>query len=293
MLVDPSATPAVTLMCTGTGFPTRSAASIAGLSQVRPHVAFAPGGWPQWAAGDYWAPDLEHVGDQYLLYYSARLRGARRHCIGVAVSDSPEGGFRDLGEPLIDEGGAGAIDPALLTVDDELFLFYKHEGNPSIISGRLLGPDGLEVAGPEVELLVSRPAGWEQGVIEGPAPIVLNNTTYVLYSEGHYYSPGYSEGEAELAADALGLDPLRPYTRVSTTPVLHGRGPWVGTAGGSIVDDGSQLLLAYAAFRPGQPSLRRLLFIRKLAPEAGVLRPVGPAQEIRLLGPWETVTLSG
>src|SRR5437764_8745107 len=70
ILIDDSAANAVTLMCTGQGFPTRSAASIGGLSHARPHAAFAPGGWPQWAGGRYWAPDLEHVGDQYLLYFS-------------------------------------------------------------------------------------------------------------------------------------------------------------------------------------------------------------------------------
>jgi arabinan endo-1,5-alpha-L-arabinosidase len=288
ILIDHSAVTAVTLMCTGQGFPTRSAATIDGLSHARPHAAFASGGWPRWAAGRYWAPDLERVGDQYLLYYSARLRTGRRHGIGVALSGRPDGGFRDLGEPLIDVGRAGAIDPALLTVDGQLFLFYKREGHPSMIVGRLLSSDGLQVAGPEVVLLRSRPAGWEHGVVEGPAPVIVGDTAYLIYSEGHYYSPGYAEGEAVLAWDPLGpyspTGPLGPYRRVSTTPVLHGRGHWVGTAGGSIVVDGSQLLLAYAAFRPGQPSLRRLLFIRELDVEAGVLRPVGPAQEIRLHG---------
>jgi len=288
ILIDDSAANAVTLMCTGQGFPTRSAATIGGLSHARPHAAFAPGGWPQWAGGRYWAPDLEHVGDQYLLYFSARLRGRRRHGIGVALSDSPDGGFHDLGEPLIDEGHAGAIDPALLTVGAQLFLFYKREGHPSIIFGRLLSADGLQVAGPEVELLRSRPAGWEHGVVEGPAPIVLDNNTYLLYSEGHYYSPGYAEGEAVLAGDPLGPyspGPLGLYRRVSTMPVLHGGGPWLGTGGGSIVVDGSQLLLAYAAFRPAEQSLRRLLFVRELRLKAGILRPVGRAREIRLHGP--------
>jgi hypothetical protein len=289
ILIDHSATAAVTLMCTGQGFPTRSAATIGGLSHARPHAAFASGGWPQWADGRYWAPDLEHVGDQYLLYYSARLRGGRRHCIGVAVSDSPDDGFRDVGGPLIDERPAGAIDPALLTLGDQLFLFYKHEGNPSSIVGRALSADGLQVAGPEVELLRSRPAGWEHGVVEGPAPIELGNTTYLLYSEGRYYSPGYAEGEAVLSSDPLAPyspgGPLGPYRRVSTTPVLRRSGPWVGTAGGAVVVNGSQLLIAYAAFRPGQQSLRRLLFIRRLGLDAGILRPVGPAREIRLHGP--------
>ena len=283
MLVDHWAQPTVTLMCTGNGFPTRSASSIRQLSEARPHAAFAIGGWPTWTHGGLWAPDLEHVGDQYLLYYSARLRSSRRHCLGLAVSDQPDGGFRDLGAPLVDDGPDAAIDPALLSVDGQLILFYKLSGAvgaPSFIVGRLLSADGLTVVGPEVALLQSRPRGWEHRVVEGPAPIQVGDTTYLLYSEGRYYLSGYAEGEAERTGDPLG-----PFSRMSTAPVLRGGGRWVGTGGGSIVLDGSRMLLAYAAFRPGEPTLRRLLLVRELAFADGAVRPVGRPQEIRLRGP--------
>jgi beta-xylosidase len=284
MLIDQPPQPAVTLMCTGGGIPTRSAPSLTGLSDVRPHAAFAPGGRPGWAGGGFWAPDLEHVGGQYLLYYSARLGSTRRHCIGLAVSDRPDGGFRDIGVPLVDERSESTIDPALLSVGDQLVLFYKRSRNaagaPSFIVGRLLSPDGLTVVGPEVELLRSKPRGWEHRVVEGPAPIQFGDTTYLLYSEGRYYLRGYAEGEAERTGDPLG-----PYTRVSTAPVLRGNAHWAGTGGGSIVLDGSQMLLAYAAFRPGPKKLRRLLFIRELVFADGAVRPTGSTQQIRLRGP--------
>jgi hypothetical protein len=160
-------------------------------------------------------------------------------------------------------------------------LFYKRGGNAvratTFLVGRPLSADGLTAVGPSVPLLRSRPSGWEHHVVEGPAPVQFGDTTYLIYSEGRFYLPGYAEGEAERTGDPLG-----PYSRISTAPVLHGEGSWVGTGGGSVVVDGSRLLLAYAAFRRGERSLRRLLFIRELALTDGAVRPVGRRQEIRL-----------
>jgi hypothetical protein len=186
-----------------------------------------------------------------------------------------------LGAPLIGTEADGTIDPALLSVGDRLFVFYKREGNsagaPSVILGRRLSADGLRLVGPPVELLRSRADGWEHGVVEGAAPVHLGDTTYLLYSGGMFYAPGYAEGEAVRTGDPLG-----PYRMVSPAPVLHADGGWVGTGGGSTVFDGDRLLLAYAAFRPDDQPLRRLLFIRELRLQDGILRPVGAAQQIPL-----------
>jgi beta-xylosidase len=274
----------VTLMCTGLGgFPTRSASSLDGLSSALPHSAFAATGWPGWARDGFWAPDLEHVGDRYLMYYSARRRSDGRHCIGVAVSDRPDGGFQDVGAPLITDEPDGAIDPALLSVSGQLFLFYKRDGNsvraPSVIFGRRLSADGLHLAGPRVQVLKSRAGGWEHGIIEAPAPVNLGGTTYLIYSEGLFVGFRYAEGEAVRTGDPLG-----PYRRVSAVPLLHGDGHWVGTGGGSVVVDGGQLLLVYNAFAPGRRPVRRLLFIRPLSLQDGILRQAGPARQIPLRG---------
>lgn len=283
ILIGHSPSPAVTLVCTGNGFPIRTAATIGQLSDVRPHSAFAAGGRPAWASGGYWAPDLEKVGNRYLLYYSALRRGDRRHCIGVAISRRPSGGFRDIGAPLIDTEPDGAIDPALLSVDGQLFLLYKRDGNsvgaPSVIFGRRLSADGIRLAGSGVVLLRSRRGGWEDGIVEGPAPVHLGHTTYLLYSEGRFYAAAYAEGEAVRTGYPLGR-----YRRAAAAPILHGRGGWVGTAGASVVADDGRLLLAYAGFRRGEKTLRRMLFIRELGLVDGILRPTGPARQIRLRG---------
>ncbi len=281
MLVQHRAPGAVTLMCTGDGFPTRSASTTGGLAGVYPHPAFAPDGWPQWAAGSYWAPDLERVGDQYVLYFSAARTGDQRHCIGVATSSTPDGGFHDVGQPLVSNEPAGAIDPALLRARGRLYLLYKIDGNahldPAIIYGRPLAPSGLE-AGRRKLLLRSRSRGWEEGVVEGPTAISKGRTTYLLYSGGIYTRPGYAQGEAIRTGRPLGL-----YHRVGNGPVLRGSGRWRGTGGGSAINDKGRLMLAYSAFRAGERRHRRRLFVRPLRVVGKALLPVGRAKRIALL----------
>jgi hypothetical protein len=282
LLVENPGPAAVTLMCTGDGFPTRAASTIRGLWGAIPRPAFAPDGWPQWADGGFWAPDLERVADDYLLYYSAKRKGDHRRCIGVAISDTPDGGFRDIGHPLVSNQRFGAIDPTLLRSRGGLYLLYKRDGNafrhPSIIYGQPLDPSGLQVELGRVVLLRSRPSGWEEGVAEGPSAVKLGRTTYLLYSGGIYLGPGYGEGEAVRKGALLGR-----YHRIGNGPVLTGHGHWVGTGGASIVHDGRGLLLAYNAFPATEHPAYRRLFVRPLRLIGKVLRPVGRATRIRLM----------
>jgi hypothetical protein len=273
---------AFTLMCTGPGFPTRSASSIAGLSGALPQPAFAPDGWPGWAVGGYWAPDLERVGDHYLLYYSAQRKGDHRRCIGVAMSDRPDGDFHDVGQPLVSNNSDGAIDPTLLHAQGKLYLLYKRDGNAfgqaSIIYGRPLDPSGLQ-AGPRKVLLRSQSGGWEQGVAEGPTAFSRGKTTYLLYSGGYYAGPGYAEGEGIRRGAPLG-----PYHRVSNRPVLKAAGHWVGTGGGSIVEAKGIYLFAYNAFPTNEHPGQRRLFLMQLGFVGSALRPTGDVRRIPLAG---------
>jgi len=68
--------------------------------------------------------------------------------IGVAVSDSPTGPFKDaLGKPLIDRGGWGEIDPTVFIDDDgQAYLYWGNPDlyyvklNPDMISSKYLLP---------------------------------------------------------------------------------------------------------------------------------------------------------
>lgn len=66
---------------------------------------FPEGEAPAWTAhgrtvGDYWAPEMARVGDEYWLVYTARQR-SNALAIGLAKSDRPTGPWRDLGHPLL------------------------------------------------------------------------------------------------------------------------------------------------------------------------------------------------
>lgn len=93
--------------------------------------AFPEGEHPQWTiagtkVGDFWAPEIAQVGDEYWLTYTAR---ASDHSlsIGLAKGDSPTGPWRDIGRPLIT---GGSIDAHLFVgPDGSPTLFWKEDRN--------------------------------------------------------------------------------------------------------------------------------------------------------------------
>jgi arabinan endo-1,5-alpha-L-arabinosidase len=111
---------------------------------------FAEGEAPEWAAhgrhvGDFWAPEMARVGDEYWLVYTARQK-SNALSIGLAKSDSPFGPWRDLGHPLVTAHAVnttgiagdpnqpvmsgGVIDSHIFIDDDgERYLLWKRDTN--------------------------------------------------------------------------------------------------------------------------------------------------------------------
>jgi len=74
-----------------------------------------------WASRYAWAPDCMKYNDRYYFYFPADDQ------IGVAVSDSPSGPFKDaLGKPLIErnESNTRVMDPAIFMDDDSTIYLY-------------------------------------------------------------------------------------------------------------------------------------------------------------------------
>lgn len=74
-----------------------------------------------WANAMGWAPSMAKMEDKYYLAFCADQQ------IGLAVSDSPWGPFRDMvGEPLLVKNSYGhqTIDPCLFSEDGHLYLFW-------------------------------------------------------------------------------------------------------------------------------------------------------------------------
>ena len=111
---------------------------------------FPEGESPAWTAagrhqGDFWAPEMARVGDEYWLAYTARETN-NALAIGLAKSASPRGPWRDLGQPLLTGGVAlfpstdpnappqpksgGVIDSHIFVdADGQPFLFWKADTN--------------------------------------------------------------------------------------------------------------------------------------------------------------------
>ena len=92
--------------------------------------AFPEGQAPAWTStgvkvGDFWAPEMARVGDEYWLTYTARDRD-RILSIGLAKAAHPSGPWTDNGSPLL----TGAmIDPHLFVDEGGPALFWKQDSN--------------------------------------------------------------------------------------------------------------------------------------------------------------------
>ena len=111
---------------------------------------FPNGTAPDWAAhgrtvGDFWAPEMAKVGDEYWLVYTARQR-TNALAIGLAKAPSPTGPWRDLGHPLLSAHATnttglpddptqpmlsgGVIDSHIfIDADGTRYLFWKRDTN--------------------------------------------------------------------------------------------------------------------------------------------------------------------
>jgi arabinan endo-1,5-alpha-L-arabinosidase len=131
---------------------------------------FPEGHAPAWTAhgprvGDFWAPEMARVGDEYWLVYTARQHN-NALAIGLAKSDHPTGPWRDLGGPLLSGHAVnttglpdhphqpvlsgGVIDSHIfIDHDGERYLYWKRDTNgvwPRPLAGLLRKqPELIEV----------------------------------------------------------------------------------------------------------------------------------------------------
>ncbi len=125
--------------------------------------------------GRIWAPDINRIGDRYVLYYSKSEWGGEWECgIGVATADTPQGPFTDVGKLFISNeiGVQNSIDPFYIEDHGHKYLFW---GSFRGIYGIELSDDGLSLC-------------------EGAAKVQIAGTltegTYIHYRDGYYYLIG-------------------------------------------------------------------------------------------------------
>ena len=95
--------------------------------------------------GGLWAPDINRIGDKYVLFYSMSVWGGEWTCgIGRAVADHPQGPFTDQGKLFRSNEiqVQNSIDPFYIEEKGKKYLFW---GSFHGIYGIELTADGLNV----------------------------------------------------------------------------------------------------------------------------------------------------
>jgi arabinan endo-1,5-alpha-L-arabinosidase len=213
---------------------------------------------PKWAVigeRDSWAPHvLEHDG-RYLMYFSERRAEDDTMAIGVAVSDEPQGPFRDaIGKPLVTGPSFTAIDPFVMPYRGKLWMWWGSAGAP--IQAQQLSTDGLETVGlPRIVLQREFGEPYE-ALIEGPWLIENDGWWYLMYS-----------GDAccdEIAHYAVlvarSRSPFGPFERHPDNPIVEANETFNAPGHNSVVvDNAGREWLAYHAYVRPDFTFREML----------------------------------
>lgn len=149
-----------------------------------------------WADAEAWAPDCIKRNGKYYFYFTA---GGH---IGVAVSDSPVGPFKDaLGKPLMKKGEAGIrymIDPNIFIDDDGQTYLY-------VGGARELGVVKLK------EDMISRDGPIERINMEGFYEGVWVHKRNGIYYASYPTRPGGRNSQANVMLYSMAKSPLGPW----------------------------------------------------------------------------------
>jgi beta-xylosidase len=163
----------------------------------------------KWAKRAMWAPAIVEKGGKYYLFFGANdiQNDHTTGGIGVAVSDSPEGPFRDyLGKPLIDKfhNGAQPIDQFVFKdKDGQYYIIYGGWGHCNIakLTSDFTGFEPFNDGNVFKEIT-------PKNYVEGPVMFTRKGKYYFMWSEGGWTGPNYS------VAYAMSESPTGPFKRI-------------------------------------------------------------------------------
>jgi arabinan endo-1,5-alpha-L-arabinosidase len=223
---------------------------------------------PGWAAGtqDFWAPYVLHDGERYVMYYSATQDDCADppcHSLAVATSDSPEGPFVDIGQPLLAGSGFEVIDPMVL--DDppsgKRWLYWGSGFQP--IRVHELAPDGLSFAPGSEPTELIWPNGREGGfprLVEASWTIRHGDYYYLFYSGDNCCGPQAEYGVmvARSRSPAGPFETLEEARGVPHSLMLFKSERWLAPGHNSIVTDkAGQVWMIYHAIDVNRPRQRQ------------------------------------
>ena len=186
----------------------------------------------EWAKGNAWAPCIVKKNGKFYFYYSGDQ--GERKAIGVAISETPTGHFKDLGHPIIDQRPKGVkngqqIDVDVFTDDDGQSYIYWGNG---YMAGARLCEDMCSLDTTTITVMTPR-GGTLKDYAYREAPYVFKRkgVYYFLWSVDDTGSPNYH------VAYGTAKSPLGPI-EVAKDPVILQQRPGqgiYGTAHNSVV----------------------------------------------------------
>jgi beta-xylosidase len=197
---------------------------------------------------DFWAPEIHHIGNHYVAYFTARHKDGKLS-IGAATAKDPLGPYTDIGAPLVHDASMGMIDAtAFVDTAGTPYLVWKEDGNAvgqkTPIFGQPMSADGTALTGSRTEL-ITNDLGWEGGVVEGPWVVSHGGSYFLFYSGNSYANATYAVGVARASS------PLGPYQKAGN-PILASNGAWVGPGHCSVVDTpAGDSVMVYHAWQAG------------------------------------------
>lgn len=163
----------------------------------------------KWAKRAMWAPGvLQKEGKYYLFFAANDVHEGEVGGIGVAVSDKPEGPFKDLlGKPLINEieNGAQPIDQFVFKDGPSYYMYYGGWGHCNVVKLK----DDFTGLVPFDDGTIYKEV-TPDGYVEGPFMFKRNGKYYFMWSEGGWTGPDYR------VAYAIADSPFGPFTRLTT-----------------------------------------------------------------------------
>ena len=201
---------------------------------------------PDWAVGNFWAPEISQYKGRYYIYYVGHKRGGPL-AVAVATADKPSGPYTDHGPMIAQEHGS--IDP-VPCVDEKgaPYLVWKDDNNSvhqtTTIWAQPLDEAGIKLTG-QPTALIHNDADWEGALVEGPFVLKRGDWFYLFYSGSGCCGSGCNYALGVARSHSL----LGPWEKNPANPILTGNDDWKCPGHGSIVaDERGRYWLLYHAY---------------------------------------------
>ena len=162
-----------------------------------------------WVTHAMWAPAIIEKDKKYYLFFGGNniLSNEEYGGIGVAVSDKPEGPFKDhLGKPLIDQIHNGAQPIDQFVFKDKDGSYYMYYGGWRHCNVARLNDDFTGLLPFEDGTMYKEVT--PESYVEGPFMFIKDGKYYFMWSEGGWTGPDYC------VAYAISDNPFGPFKRI-------------------------------------------------------------------------------